>query len=305
MLKFDSYPLPRIDDLFASLSGGRTFTKLDLAHAYLQVPLDAESKKFTTINTHRDFYQYNRLPFGISSAPVIFQRTIENILQNLPYTCVYLDDILVTDKTETEYIRNLEEVLNCLEKAGLRLKKQKCSFMLPSVDYLGHIISSEGLQPTREKIRAITDAPTPTNLAQVRSFLGLVNYYGKFLPQLATTLAPLYSLLQRDIKFHWADKQQKTFTAAKDQLSSAKLLVHYDPDRELLLSCDASPYGIGAVLSQISPDKEEKPIAFVSRSLAPAERKYSQLDKEGLSITYFWSQKVSSISIWQEVYHAI
>ena len=284
--KFDSYPLPRIDDLFASLSGGRTFTKLDLAHAYLQIPLDAESEKFTTINTHRGLYQYNRLPFGISSAPAIFQRTIENILQNLPHTCVYLDDILVTGKTESEHIQNLEEVLTRLEKAGLRLKKQKCSFMLPSVDYLGHTISSEGLQPTREKIRAIKDAPTPTNLAQLRSFLGLVNYYGKFLPQLATTLSPLYSLLQRDHRWVWTDKQQKAFQAAKDQLSSTKLLAHYDPDNDLLLSCDASPYGIGAVLSQISQDGEEKPIAFASRSLAPAERKYSQLDKEGLSIVF-------------------
>ena len=115
----------------------------------------------------------------------IFQRTIENTLQNLTHTCVYLDDILITGKTETDHIRNLEEVLTCLEKAGLRLKKQKCSFMLTSVDYLGHTISSEGLQPTREKVRAIKDAPTPTNVAQLRSFLGLVNYYGKFLPQLA------------------------------------------------------------------------------------------------------------------------
>ena len=159
--KFDSYPLPRIDDLFASLSGGKTFTKLDLAHAYLQVPLDAESKKFTTINTHHGLYEYNRLPFGISSAPAIFQRTIENTLQNLTHSYVYLDDILITGKTETEYLRNLEEVLTCLEKAGLRLKKQKCSFMLTSVDYLGHTISSEGLQPTREKVHAIKDAPTP------------------------------------------------------------------------------------------------------------------------------------------------
>ena len=284
--KFDSYPLPRIDDLFASLSGGKTFTKLDLAHAYLQVPLDAESKKFTTINTHRGLYEYNRLPFGISSAPAIFQRTIENTLQNLSHTCVYLDDILITGKTETEHIRNLEEALTCLEKAGLRLKKQKCSFMLTSVDYLGHTISSEGLQPTREKVRAIKDAPTPTNVAQLRSFLGLVNYYGKFLPQLATTLAPLYSLLRQDSKWNWTDKQQKAFEAAKDQLSSGKLLVHYDPDRELVLACDASPYGIGAVLSQICPDGNEKPVAFASRSLAPAERKYSQLDKEGLSIVF-------------------
>ena len=284
--KFDSYPLPRIDDLFASLSGGSAFTKLDLAHAYLQVPLDAESKKFTTINTHRGLYQYNRLPFGISSAPAIFQRTIENILQNLPHTCVYLDDILVTGKTESEHVRNLEEVLIRLEKAGLRLKKQKCSFMLSSVDYLGHSVSLEGLQPTREKIRAITDAPIPSNLAQLRSFLGLVNYYSKFLPHLATTLAPLYLLLRRRNKWHWGDKPQKAFNSAKDQLSSAKLLVHYDPDRELLLSCDAFPYGIGAVLSQMTPDNEEKPIAFASRSLAPAECKYSQLDKEGLSIIF-------------------
>ena len=286
LAKFDSYPLPRIDNLFASLSGGSTYTKLDLAHAYLQVPLDAESKKFTTINTHRGLYQYNRLPFGISSAPAIFQRTIENILQNLPHTCVYLDDILVTGKTESEHIKNLEEVLIRLEKAGLRLKKQKCSFMLPYVDYLGHSITPEGLQPTKEKIRAITDAPVPTNLAQLRSFLGLVNYHSKFLPQLATILAPLYSLLRRNNKWHWRNKQQSAFNTAKDQLSSAKLFVHYDPDRELQLSCDASPYGIGAALSQITPDKEEKPIAFASRSLAPAEQKYSQLDKEGLSIIF-------------------
>ena len=129
---------------------------------------------------------------------------------------MYLDDILVTGKTETEHIKNLEEVLLRLEKAGLRLKKQKCSFMLPSVNYLGHSISSEGLQPTREKIRAITDAPTPTTLAQLRSFLGLVNYYSKFLPQLATTLAPLYSLLCRNKKWHWGNKQQDAFKAAKD-----------------------------------------------------------------------------------------
>ena len=162
--------------MFASLSGGQTFTKLDLAHAYLQVPLHAESKKFTTINTHRELYQYNRLPFGISSAPAIFQRTIESILQNLSHTCVYFDDILVIGKTESEHLQNLEKVLTCLENAGLRLKQQKCAFMLPFVNYLGHTISSEGLQPTKEKVRAITDAPTPTNVAELRSFLGLVNY---------------------------------------------------------------------------------------------------------------------------------
>ena len=140
--------------------------------------------------------------------------------------------------------------------------------MLPSVDYLGHIITSEGLQPTREKIHAITDAPTPTNLAQLRSFLGLVNYYSKFLPQLATTLSPLYSLLQRDTKWHWSNKQQEAFQTAKDQLSSTRLLAHYDPDKDLLLSCDASPYGIGAVLSQLTADGDEKPMGLIQKSKA-------------------------------------
>ena len=165
---------------------------------------------------------------------------------------MYLDDILVTGKTESEHIRNLEEVLIRLEKAGLRLKKQKRSFMLSSVDYLGYSISLEGLQPTTEKIRAITDAPTPSNLAQLRSFLGLVNYYSKFQSS-SFSHYPSYLLLRRRNKWRWGDKQQKAFNSAKDQLSSAKLLVHYDPDRELLLSCDASPYGIGAVFVTDDP----------------------------------------------------
>ena len=229
--KLDSYPLPRIDDLFSSLSGGQEFTKLDLAHAYLQVPMEEDSKKYTTINTHRGLYQYTRLPFGIASAPAIFQRIIESILQGLPHTCIYFDDILLTGKTKTEYLNNLAEVLTCLEKAGLRLKQEKCSFMLPSVDYLGHTISAKGLQPTQEKVRAITDAPTPGNVSQLRSFFGLVNYYSKFLPQLATTL---YFLLQKKSKWHWGEKQKQAFEEAKHQLSSTALLAHFNPNCELI-----------------------------------------------------------------------
>ena len=141
----DTYPLPRIEDLFASLSGGRSFSKLDLAHAYQQVPLDEDSKKYTTVNTHKGLYRYNRLPLGVSSAPSIFQRTIETLLQGLPHVCVYLDDILVTGTTEEEHLRNLDQVLTRLDKANVRLKQGKCQFLLPSVEYLGHRISAQGL----------------------------------------------------------------------------------------------------------------------------------------------------------------
>ena len=283
--KLDTYPLPRIEDLFASLSGGQTFSKLDLAHAYLQVKLDEESQKYVAVNTQKGLYTYTRLPFGVASAPSIFQRMMESILQGLPHVSIYLDDILVTGKSEEDHLRNLDEVLGRLKAAGLRLKQAKCAFMLPSVEYLGHRISAAGLQPSEEKIRAITKAPAPTDISQLRSFLGVVNYYCKFLPNLSSLLAPLHQLLQHGVKWKWGKPQQNAFQEAKQQLTSKCLLVHFDPGKPLLLSCDASPYGVGAVLSHLV-DGEEKPIAFASRTLAPAEKRYSQIDKEGLAIIF-------------------
>ena len=168
----------------------------------------------------------------------------------------------------------------------MRLKRNKCRFMLAKVEYLGHTISREGLQPTESKVRAIENAPAPTNVSQLKSFLGLVNYYGKFLPNLATTMAPLYSLLQKTTPWSWDPQQQAAFSAAKRQLTSSTLLVHYSSQRSLLLACDASPYGVGAVLSHRMEDGSDKPIAFASRSLSSAEKGYAQLDKEALAIVF-------------------
>ena len=284
--KLDTYPLPRIEDIFASLAGGKHFTKLDLAHAYQQVQLAEESQKLVVINTHKGLYAYNRLPFGIASAPAIFQRIMEGILQGVDNVTVYLDDILITGSTGVEHLHHLQEVLARLEKAGIRLKRDKCKFLLPSVEYLGHIISSEGLQPTPSKIKAIVEAPTPKDVTQLRSFLGLVNYYSKFLPRSSSLLAPLYQLLQKAQKWIWGEAQTKAFREAKEALTSSKVLTHYDPDQELILDCDASPYGVGAVLSHRFQDGSVKPVAFASRSLAPAEKKYAQLDKEALAIIF-------------------
>ena len=148
--------------------------------------LAEESKLYLTINTPRGLFRYNRLPFRVSSAPSIFQRTMENLLQGIPQVCVYIDDILVTGSTNTGYLRVLDKVLGRLEEAGVRLNRHKCKFMMPEVVYLGHKISKDGLQPTEEKIRAVTDAPTPTNVTQLKSFLRMINYYGKFLSNLGT-----------------------------------------------------------------------------------------------------------------------
>ena len=151
--------------------------------------------------------------------------------------------------TEDEHLLTLEKVLTRLQQAGLRLKLTKCSFMLPSVEYLGHITSSEGICPTEEKTRAIVEAPMPLNVSQLRSFLGLLNYYGKFLPHLSSVLAPLYVLLKKDSSWCWGKEQQEAIKKSKELLISATVLIHFDPKKKLVLACDASPYGIGAVLS--------------------------------------------------------
>lgn len=282
----DKYPLPRVNDLYASLAGGETFSKLDLRHAYLQLPLDEGSREYVTINTHKGLFRYTRLPYGISVAPSIFQRALECVLADIPRVCIFLDDILVTGKTREEHVANLRWVLRRLDEAGLKLNNDKCEFFNQSVVYLGHKIDRDGLHPTDDKVRAIRDAPSPTNVKELRSWLGLLNYYGRFLRNLSTTLAPLHVLLRKETKWCWGNEQASAFEAAKQLLQSDSLLVHFDPDKPLLLACDASPYGVGAVLSHQMEDGSERPIAFASRSLSPAEINYSQLDKEGLSLVF-------------------
>lgn len=285
-MKADSHPIPRIEDLFAAMSGGTSFSKLDLSHAYLQLQLEESARDYLVINTHKGLFEYTRMPFGVASAPCIFQRTMDNLLQGIDHVAVYIDDILVTGRTEEEHLRTLDEILTRLEKAGMRLKKEKCTFMAPQVTYLGHTISKDGLQPTEEKVRAITNAPRPINVSELKAFLGLINYYGKFLKNLSTVLAPLYSLLQKNIPWQWKKDQEAAFREAKSLLKSPKLLAHYDPQKELILTCDASPVGLGAVLAHKMEDGTERPIGYASRSLTPTERKYAHIDKEALAIVY-------------------
>ena len=189
--KLDRYPIPKVEDLFANLSGGCTFTKIDLSQAYQQIPLEEESQKYVAINTHKGLFKYTRLPFGVSSAPGIFQRVMEGLLQGILRVVVYLDDILITGTTDKEHIKEaLNEVLTRLEKVGLRVKKEKCAFMVKSIKYLGYRIDSEGLHPLKEKVSAITEAPAPKNVAELKAYLGLLTYYSKFLPNRSTALSP-------------------------------------------------------------------------------------------------------------------
>ena len=282
----DKYPIPKIEDLFAKLAGGQKFTKLGMSQAYQQICLDEESQKFVVINTSKGLFRYNRLPFGISSAPGIFQRVIENLLQGIPNVVVYLDDILITGSSGEQHLTNLSEVLKRLQQAGLRLKKEKCEFLATSVIYLDHKIDAKGLHPTNDKVDAISRAPTPKNCTELKAYLGLLNYYNKFMPNLATELAPLYQLLHKGTLWQWGDQEDRAFKVSKQLLLSSQLLVHFDPTKEIIVACDASGYGIGAVLAHRESNGEEQPIGFVSRTLTAAEKNYSQIEKEALACIF-------------------
>ena len=209
---------------------------------------------------------------------------MDTLLQGIPSVICYIDDILLTGPSTEEHLQTLSRVLRTLEEAGLRLNKFKCEFLQPSIEYLGHIIDEQGIHPTEEKVRAIKEAPTPTNVTELRSFLGMLTYYSKFLPNLSAQLSPLYTLLGKNVAWFWDAPQEEAFVQAKEALLSDSLLVHFDPNKPLVLACDASQYGIGAVLSHAMEDGSERPIAYTSRTLNPAEKRYSQLDKEALAI---------------------
>ena len=164
------------------------------------MPLEDSSKENVTINIHKRLFCYNRLPFGVASAPAIFQHYMDSLLQGCKGVTAYLNDILVAGLTFASHSENLSAVLDKLDKAGLQLNREKCSFLKSSVEYLGHIIDSQGLHPTTEKVKAIQDAPKPKKVAELRSFLGLINYYSRFLPNLSSKLAPLYNLIRKNTR---------------------------------------------------------------------------------------------------------
>ena len=282
--ELDNYPIQKAEDLVATLGGGEKFTKLDMSQAYQQLQLDHESKRYTTINTHKGLFQYNRLPNGISSAPGIFQRNMENLSQNIPYVIARVDDILVSCANDGDHFKNLEEVFKRLAKAGLQLKKGKCVFIEPQVTYLGHSVSKEGIQPMEDKVEAITNAPPPRNVSELKSYLGMINYYQKFLPNLSSVLALLHRLLNSKTHWHWGKDQQQAFEQSKSFPMSSRLLVHYDNKTELILECDASQNGLGAVLSHKMEDCSQHPISFAPQTLTKAERNFSNLEREALAV---------------------
>ena len=284
VFKLDRHLIPKVEDLFAKLSGV-IFSELDLSSAYQQLELDEESKQYAVINTHHGLFRFNHLPFEISSALSILQRTIKNFPNGIPRVIVYLDDILVSGVSEEDHLHNLQLVFERLHSTGLFLK-DKCKFCVNSISYLGHKIDCEGLHPLPDKIDGITKASTPKSVTELKAFIGLMNYYAKFIPNLVTVISPLYQLLSVSVPWSWTAERDAAFKKAKSLLTSDCVLVHYNPEKDLVILYNASSYGLVAVLSHKFPDGSERPIAFTSRTLSAAERKYSQIEKETLACVY-------------------
>ena len=281
----ETYPLPKIEDIHEAVRGCKLSTILDISQAYHQIPIATESQPYLTIDTHMGLYSFTRLPNGVHSGPAVFQRVMDNTLAGLSKTICYIDDILVAGTDEQDHLDTLSKVLERLSTAGFRLNQKKCQFNRSSVTYLGHVIDGNGLHPTEEKLKAVKDAPRPKDVTALKSFLGLLMFYSRFLPNHSTVLAPLNRLLKKDVKWRWTKTEEQAFVNAKKLLLKSQTLVHYDDALPLYLSCDASSYGAGAVLSHYIGNNY-RPIAFASCTLTPAQKNYSQLDKEAFRIVF-------------------
>ena len=281
------YPLPVVEECFSEMKGGVLFSKLDIKQAYNHVLLNDEDRVLTTINTHQGLYMWTRLPYGISSSSAIFQSIMDKVLQGMRGVTCRVDDILITGRTMAEHIERLKEVIRRLEEAGFRCKWDKSEFLVEKVIYNGYEVSKNGIRACRSKAETLEKAHYPTCLSELVAFLGAVQYYSRFIPQMATVVEPL-NKLRRAKEWHFGSEEKESFDALKKLLMSDRVLMFYDPDLPLRVDCDASAYGLGAVLSHVV-DSVDHPIEFISRTLSTAERNYSQIEKEALGIV--WSIK--------------
>ena len=277
----NKYPLPRIDALLDQLQGAQYFSSLDLMSGYHQIKIKNDDVCKTAFNTPFGHYQWRVLSFGLTNAAATFQQEMNKIFGHLPFVVVYLDDILIFSKTKHEHMQHLETVFQILRNNKYYAKLSKCDFLRTMVPFLGHVVGKDGVQVDPAKTAAVEAWPRPQSIHDVRSFLGLANYFRKYVLGYSNLVAPLNALLKNDTTFQWSTECQQAFDGVKYALAHAPVLALPQEDKPYEMVCDASGFGIGAVLLQ-----QGRPIAFESRSMSPAERNYGAGEQELLAVVH-------------------
>jgi len=281
----NKYPLPRIEELLDRLRPATIFSKIDLRSGYHQLRIDDADTDKTTFVTRYGSYKFLVMPFGLTNAPSVFMQLMNSVLAECidDFVIVFIDDILIYSNDEAQHTQHVRLILNKLREAQLHANMTKCSFYQHSIEFLGHIVSGNGISMDPKKVQAVVDWPSLTNKHDVRAFLGLAGYYRRFIDNFSSIAAPLTDLLRDDTPFEWNEKQQQSMQQLKDAITTAPTLIVPDLNEPFIVHCDASGYAISGVLSQRRNDIEH-PIAFMSRKMNEAERNYDVREQELLAL---------------------
>ena len=279
-LKRPHHPLKTVDDVIAGISDAKVFTVLDAKSSFWQIPLDPDSRKLTCFATPFGRYAFNVLPYGVTVGSEVYQQTIEQIFAG-EQCDIIIDDLLIHGRDDEDHDKKLKSILDKCREANLKLNPDKCRFRVESVPYVGHVLSSAGINPDPDKVEAIKKMPIPEDVKGLQRFLGMVNYLSKFIEQHSALTAPLRELLKNESEFVWDENHTKTFQKIKDTIADITTLHYYDVKKEVTINCDASKDGLGAVLLQ-----NEKPIHFASKALTDSEKRMAQIQKELLAVVF-------------------
>ena len=285
MVEMDRFPMQRIDDILDRLREAIIFSKVDLKSGYWQIRLDKESIPQTAFSTPDGHYEFLVLPFGLKNASAEFNRTMQQILGDLKFVQIYIDDITIYSKNIEEHIEHIKVVLNRIKEAGLKLNGQKCVWFAEQIYLLGFKISKKGIEMDQNKVLAVKEMPPPKNVKDVQRFLGLAGYYRKFVLNFAGIAQPLYALLKKDNHFIFNNECMKAFNTLKDELIKYPILRQADPTKPYILYTDASGSAIGAILAQ-RDDTREYVVEYASRLLKNAQVHYGISEKEGLAVVW-------------------
>ena len=284
-IKREHYQIPTRDEITSEMAGAKYFSKLDASQGFWQIKLHEDSTKYCTFNTPYGRYCFQRMPFGICSAPEVFHRTMEQIIEGIEGVRVYVDDLILWGSTLEQHNERLIKVLQRVQKCQLKLNRSKCQFGVKEITFLGDKLTGAGVEPDQRKIKAILDMPRPEGKKSVLRALGMINFIGKFIPNLSSKTVHLRELLRDRCEFEWTSEHEAEWSCLKTTLTTEPVLTFFDPSKRIKISTDSSKDGIGAVLLQ-ADEEDWKPVAYASRTMTSAECRYAQIEKECLGLVY-------------------